>query len=304
MFKRFIVILLGLSFLFPAVALAGYSKDPTTGLYVDETGNIVEDLWDDDGGLYILHGVGYPIVDTDNLTPGSEGITVESGQLPIDVPTETHQPMDPQLWQSKYENYRQQNGMTADIVYVTPEGVEVPVEMKHLGLGRCTVLMDGKECVVSTTSLRWGTEAPEKKVLAVVNTKKQSSMRMFAEKSTKSFVMAQCFKCQVLMVVKIEGSWALVEANGVRGYVKTSTLKFYPNDASGTYQSGRVSVNGKTNTGDAVHIRAKGSNSSKYLSEVPCGAVVTIFNYGKKWCEVDVYGFHCYIATKYITLDE
>ena len=303
MFKRFFTVLLGVSILLPAVALAGYSMDPVTGLYVDETGAPVSELWDDAGGLYIVNGIGHPIVNVEQQSYVPEGMIVESGQMPIDLPEDTHTPMDPKLWQSKFDQYQQRNGITADMVYVAPNGAEVPVEMRYLGLGRCTVLKDGKEYVVPTYALHWATDVPENKVLAVVHLKKQSSMRMFAEKSTKSFVMARCFQCQVLMVIRIEGDWAFVEANGVRGYVKKSTLKFYSNVPMESYQSGRVSVNGRLK-GDTVHIRAKGSNSSKYLSEVPCGAIVTVFQYGEKWCEVDVYGFHCFIATKYITFDE
>ena len=60
------LILLMLMVISAACALT-YSVDPSTGLYVDESGTVIDEYWDDGAGIYIVDGVAHPIQNADSV---------------------------------------------------------------------------------------------------------------------------------------------------------------------------------------------------------------------------------------------
>lgn len=333
-----------LFFLFSVLALVcsasaalGYRQNGE-GLYVDDSGNLIEDYWDDAAGIYIVNGVGYAIESAEGgavsaapavsssdggmVVSSSDGsqdptagmqvnpdgsVTVTSGQIQIEDSSSSQGSghLTQEEWEARWAKYTAANGTTTGTVYLDEAGEAHPTEIVHLGLGRSTIRLEGEreERIVPTSSLRWDTEAPENQVLAVATPTKQTYLTLRAKKSQKAFVMGHCEKCTVLRVISIGKTWTMVDQEGVRGYVLTAGLTFYDN-APKIYAAGLITVNGKTPRGNTVHVRSSNKNTARQIAEYPVGTPIAVFAQDEKWSEVDVGGYHCYILSKFVTLQE
>ena len=280
------------------------------GLYVDDSGNVIADYWDDAAGLYIVDGVGYPIESSDggyypsygtaasssdggmtvSSSDGSEdptagmqknadgSVTVTSGQIQIEDSSSSQGSghLTQEEWEARWAKYTAANGTTTGTVYLDENGEAHPTEIVTLGLGRSTILIEDQEMLVPTSSLKWDTNAPEDKLLAVVTPAKQTYLTLRAKKSQKSFVMGHCDKCRVLRVITTGKTWTMVDDNGVRGYVMTSGLTFFDNSPK-QYAAGLITVKGKIVRGNTVHIRSANKNTARQIAEYPVGTPITVF---------------------------
>ncbi len=285
------------------VALAGIHFDEESQTYVDDAGNPVKDYWDEDLGIYIDEdGHGHPIEDSDE-EGGDSGITVESEQYG----TGEEEPDSPGLTQEEWEARMQaalnRNGGITMTYYLGPEKDPVPVTVIYIGLARSKIQLRGRELLVNTCDLIWDTEAGEDQALAVINANRVGYANLRAKTSQKSFVMDHCLTNRVVRVISIGKTWSKVDYNGMRGYVLTGALTFYPR-AMRTYECGLVSRKGKTSGKNTINVRANPTNGSRILADYALGTPLTIFNYGEKWCEVDIEGWHCFILTEYVTLEK
>jgi len=305
--KRCLTGLLSLMLLLLPLSALGvsYHLDPSSGLYVDESGKIIAELWDEEGGLYIHEGVAVPIQSSDDPVQGEDGMIVGSEDYVPPVETEP-EPESPHLtqaeWEARMAKAIRTNGPISKTYLMDEQNQLVEVEIEYLGLGRSAVVRNGKTELVPTSSLRWESQAPEDKRLAVVSTTKQTYATMRAKKSQKAFVMDHCEKCSVLKVASTGKTWTMVEYNGMRGYVLTSTLTFYDNNPK-EFTTGLISFRGKLNSNNTVHVRTTNKSSARQLAEFACGTPLTIFSLDDKWCEVDVGGWHCYIMSEFVTLE-
>ena len=232
-------------------------------------------------------------------------VTVESGQISAPDDSEgTGQHLTPEEYAARWAKYSARNGSTTGTVYMDPYGNIHPVEIKTLGLGRSLVVLeDGEKQLVPTASILWDTEAPEDKVLAVATPSKQSYISIYAKSSKSSFKLAQVLKCRVLRVIRVGKNWTFVDDAGVRGYVLTSAITFYSN-APKQYVGAMITVKGKTPRGNYVHYRTSPSRKAKQSSiEYPVGTLITVFSLQDGWYEIDLDGYHCYMAESFVTLE-
>ena len=305
--------------LFVGCACAADYHRNSDGLYVDSSGQVISELWDETGGLYISDGIGYAINDADTnpdyseteneasyIPKNSDGsITVESGQISAPDLTEggSGQHLTEEEWAARWAKYSSRLGSTSGTVYRTEDGQVFPVEILSLGLGRSTVQIGQDKFLVPTSSLEWDHEVSEDKVLAVVYPKKQGHVTLRAKSSAKAFVMAQAAKCSVARVIKSGKTWSLVDVGGIRGYVYTSTLIFYDNKPR-QYTTGTITINGKTPRGAdfTVHVRDASSKGSQ-IAEFAPGTQITVFSLENRFYEADVEGLHCFIRSDFVTLD-
>ena len=330
--KRLVAFLAVLNLALCCLSPASALKKNSDGLYVDNSGSVITELWDDDSGLYIVNGVGNTIENADSgstssfsssgaiTVNSSDGatdplaglqrnpdgsVTVESGQLQIEIEGSGESGHLTQAeWAARWAKYSARNGTTTGTAYIDGAGNLIPTEIVSLGLGRSTILLDGKKVIVPTSSLIWDTDAPENKVLAVSTPKSPVTyLTLRAKKSTKAFVMGHCDKCKVVRVIRTGKTWTFVDDGNVRAYVLTSGLTFYDNKPR-NYAAAIITVKGKTPSGNTVHPRTSASNKAKQLEEYPVGTPITVFSQDEKWSEIEVDGWHCYMLSEFVTLQE
>jgi|GEM_PF-4766459 len=325
--KRMTALILALGIfwaILPASSLA-YSKN-SQGLYVDDNGNVIEELWDDDAGIYIVNGVEYSIYNGDDeeaskkANSGSDstessatatpklnedgGLTIQSGQGGTgETSTESTTGLTPAEWAARVAKYSAQLGVTTGVTYTDDNGQEHAAEIIYVGLGRSTIQVNGEVMLVPTCSIKWDTEAPADQVLAVVTTQKATYATLRAKKSKSSFVMGHCDKCSVLLVISTGKTWTMVDHGGVRGYVLTSALTFYDNEPK-NWAAAIITVKGKTPSGNTVHVRSSTQRTARQIAEFDVGTPITVFAQDEKWTEIDVDGLHCYIMNEFVTLQE
>ncbi len=247
-----------------------------------------------DGSITVVSrdqtGGDYSNIDTSNSTVDSSDGSSSGG-------------LTQEEWEARMAKALAANGTDTETVYRDMNGNIWPVKVIYVGLGRSSVVVNGDLCMVPTSSLSWVSDAPKEQMLAVVMPERQSYVTMRAKKSQKAFVMGHCEKCKVLRVISAGKTWCLVDDGTMRGYVLTAGLAFYANEPR-DYATGVITFRGKTTSKNMIHIRSAASNNSKQLEEFSCGTEVTVFSRDEKWTEVDVGGWHGYIMSEYVTMDD
>lgn len=239
---------------------------------------------------------------------GSDGaLIVESGQYGIDIQDQpTSAPIEGAAWQAMLDGVAAVNGADTPTVWIDPAtGAETAVEVVCMGIGRSKVILNGQKTMVNTVDLKWETEAPEDQVLAMVDTPRDGYawLRKYPNSSKKNLKIRQVRTNSVLRVIRVGGTWTLVDHEGMRGYIMTSALEFFCNDHT-DFDAGYVSIKGKIKGNTTVHVRSAGSSSGRDLGDYKLGTNLTVFDIIDDWTEVDIEGWHGWIQTKYVTLEK
>ena len=82
-----------------------------------------------------------------------------------------------------------------------------------------------------------------------------------------------------------------------KGILKTNGVHLQRHE----YETGYISVKGKTPKGETVYIRSAPKNNSRHLEQYPVATPLTIVSSDGNWTEIDVEGWHCYILSKYVS---
>ena len=199
------------------------------------------------------------------------------------------------------------NGGYTPTVYRDDEGNETDVQVCYMGLARSKVIMNGEAQMVETWRLSWETEAPEDKVLAVVAPKNAGEVRLLATSKAKATVLNRVKTNRVVQVIATGKNWTLVDINDdetPRGYISTDVLDFYPN-APMDYTPAKLSAAGRTKGSDPVWIRSAASSKARRITQFDLGEPLSVYCQNEQgWSEVDVGGYHAFILSEFVTLDE
>lgn len=254
-----------------------------------------------DGSMLVVTG------EKDSVQKKEDGsIEVKSGQIQgpqSDDPTRA--PIEGDDWKALLASVAARNGSETPTVWIDPAtGTSTAVDVVYMGVGRSMVMLNGQKTLVNTVDLKWQTEAPEDKVLAMVDAPKNGYtwLRKAPNSKITNPKIAQVRTNTVLRVVSTGKNWTMVDYDGLRGYVKSSSLEFFRNDHT-DFEAGYLSVKGKTQGKDTVKIRSM-DMSGKILKECRVGTPVTVFDVIEGWVELDGEGFHGVIQSKYVTMEK
>lgn len=199
------------------------------------------------------------------------------------------------------------NGSETKTVYRDEAGNETEIKVIHLGVIRSLIEINGEQQMVETWHLSWETEAPEEKVLAVVKSPRMSKeVGYHADKSDKSTILGWATVGKVVQVVRVGNEWSLIdlqEAGVPRVFVPNTCLDFWSNIPR-EYSTAKVTINGKTKSKEPIGVRSGDSSKYQKVENVYPGDTLTIYAQNKKWCEVDVNGYHVFILKEFVTMDE
>ena len=284
--------------------------DYDRGIYTDPTGTQHEIVSDgdtstsgsvsgNDGAMVIDTG---EKDDTAGAKKNSDGsIEVESGQFGVDIEdSPTRAPLEGDDWQAALDGVAARNGKDTPTVWTDPAtGQTVEVEVVYVGIGRSMVIVDGQKRLVNTVDLKWQTEAPEDKVLAVVR-----SRYVWLHKSPSNaktvLKFKQVYRDSVVRVLATGKNWTFVDHEGDRAYVVTNGLEFFANDHT-EFEAGYLSLNGKIKGKGRVQVRDMATGS--IVEGFQPGTPVTVFDFLDDYAEIDVAGFHCVVKLDCLTLE-
>ena len=289
-----------------AAAKSGVEVDDEGGTW-DYDNNVYTDP---DGNKYPITPEGVPDSDSNPTTPPSQnpdgGIEVGGDDEIPDLPgpDPTRAPIEGDDWDALLDSVAARNGSSTPTIYRNPATGEVSfVEVKYMGIGRSMVVLGGQETLVNTVDLKWQTEAPEDKVLAVVDAPRvgYAWMRRGPNNKITNPKIRQIRTDSVMRVVSAGETWTLVDYDGMRGYVQSASLEFFYNDHT-DFDAALLSVKGRTKGNDIVHVRSR-DKGCRDLGEYKLGTPVTLFDIIDEWAEVDIAGWHCRVLAKYITME-
>ena len=289
----------------------GGTWDYNQGIYTDPSGQTYSISTDGDGGnsgsstgnagnaMIIDTGEADPMAGAQKNPDGS--IEIESGVGGVDIEIEpTRAPLTGEDWQAALDSVAARNGKDTPTVWTNPEdGVPVSVEVVYMGIGRSMILVDGQKKLVNTSELRWQTEAPDDKVLAVVRSR---YVWMYKSPSNKITVLKfkQVYRDSVVRVLATGKNWTFVDHEGDRAYVMTSGLEFYANDHTDT-EPGYLSLNGKIKGKGQIQVRD--FETKGIITDYQPGTPVTVFDILEDFAEIDVGGYHCVVNLNCLTLE-
>ena len=196
---------------------------------------------------------------------------------------------------------------TITLTLMDEDGTEQPVTLLTPGTAVSEIRIDGETLTVPTASLRWGSTAPEDKQLAVITAPKGGEAALRAKASSKGQVLKKCQTNRIVLVLSVGKSYARVYCDGLVGYIRNSSLTFYPvggvKEGGSAPTPGWVSFRGRLNSKNTVNIRQSGKNGSRILTDFIAGTPVMVFSQTDRWAEIDVGGYRAYILNEYLTLD-
>lgn len=196
-----------------------------------------------------------------------------------------------------------------DISLVDDDGDEQKVTLKTLGTVYSDVVLDGETLTVSTADLRWDSEAKESQALALINAPRSGEASLRSKASSKGSVLMKCKTNRVVIVLKVGKKFSRVLYDDTVGFVLTSALKFCPvgyvkDEKAEDPTTGWITFRGKTDSNNTINVRMNGKNGSRILGDFKAGTPITIFEVGSKWAEIEVEGYHCFILSEFVTVDE
>ena len=276
--------------------------DYNKGTYTTKEGQTVSIIDEDAATKTVRNADGSMTIITNekDIIQNPDGsIVLESGQV-MTVKTEADRAAEHEKgWAAGMAKAASVNGAYTPTFYTDAEGNELEVPVAYMGLGRSMITLNGEKVLVDTSSLRWETEAPENKVIAVV--KQNGYAKLHSKKDSKSLVMDKVPTGQILRVINTGKRWTFVDYKGLRGYVATNYLTFYANEKK-EYQSGVIATRaGKTKGTITVHVRNK--PNGKQQEEYTIGTPVTVLTIDGDWAQVEVEGHSCYLKKEFIVFE-
>lgn len=276
--------------------------DYNKGTYTTREGQTVSIIDEDAATKTVRNADGSMTIITNekDIIQNPDGsIVLESGQV-MTVKTEADRAAEHEKgWAAGMAKAASVNGTYTPTFYTDAEGNELEVPVAYMGLGRSMITLNGEKVLVDTISLRWETEAPENKVIAVV--KQNGYAKLHSKKDSKSLVMDKVPTGQILRVIATGKRWTFVDYKGLRGYVATNYLTFYANEKK-EYQSGVIATRaGKTKGTITVHVRNK--PNGRQQEEYTIGTPVTVLAIDGAWAQVEVEGHSCYLKKEFIVFE-
>ena len=257
----------------------GGTWDYGRGIYTDPTGQQHQISNDGDSGgsgsstntnngnaMIIDTGEADPMAGAKKNSDGS--IEVESGTGGVDIEIEpTRAPLEGEDWQAALDSVVARNGKDTPTVWTDPAtGVTVQVDVVYMGIGRSMIIVDGEKKLVNTVDLKWETEAPENKVLAVVRSR---YVWLHKAPSNDKTVLKfkQVYRDSVVRVLATGKNWTFVDHEGDM----------------------------------PLHTHFTGS----ILEGFQPGTPVTVFDILEDYdyAEIDVAGLHCVVKLNCLTLE-
>ena len=290
-----------------------------TGIIRDDDGGI----WNYDNGTYTdPDGNVHPITPGGvNDDGGDDHATIDNGDGSITIitndddpvvnglvtppPEATRAPIEGDDWKALLDSVAARNGADTPTVWIDPVTDQSTVtEVVYMGIGRSMVVLDGKQALVNTVDLKWQTDAPEDKVLATIEAPKNGYawLRKKPNSDKTNPKIAQVRTNSVVRVISAGQNWTLIDYEGLRGYVQSSSLEYYANDHT-DFEAGYLSLNGKIKGNDTVWIRST-DKGERMLKECVIGTPVTVFDIIDDWAEIDSCGFHCRIKANRVTMEK
>ena len=278
--------------------------DWDNGTYTAPDGRVVNIISDDDTAASDSGSNNGNTITTvnngDEIVQNQDGsITVESGQLQV-IDEKKNSKTGDEVWQEGMGQAAIRNGTYTPTYYFDGTGSLTEVDVIYMGIYRSMVRMNGEDQMVDTANLIWITDAPLEKVLAVVTAKTYA--RLFAKSTKKSLIMDKVYCGTVVRVLDMDKNWTFVDYNGVRGYIQTTSLQFYQNEAR-EYRNGFVATKSGHTYGDStVHVR--NNPKERQQEEYRVGTPITVIDDDGKWCHIEVQGHMCYISREFMVYEE
>lgn len=193
-------------------------------------------------------------------------------------------------------------GGVLDVFILGEDGELQPVKLLSVGSLYSRISIQRKVSQIPTRDLIFEMDenVPEEMRFASINAKRTGLATMHLRGSVKSDVVGRYQTNKIVLVLSLGRLYTKVWCDGSVGYIKTSSLSFYGAPDKDTTIA-TMAYKGRTKSRNTINIRQNGKSNSRILTDIPCGARLTVLGYGEEsWVEVEVNGWRAWVQEKYI----
>ena len=186
----------------------------------------------------------------------------------------------------------------------TESGDSEVVQMVTPGVVYSIVKSDGQDVRVLTSDLEWDSGAEVNRRVAYINAPRTGRSVVLNRPSGSGHSLGRYGTGKIVIVAEApKGQYTGVVYKNSIGYVLTSTLSF-PDLSNGVLTGTVTWTDGTVDGRRTINLRQKAKKSSRKITSIKTGASVVIYSQNNNWAEVDVNGWHGYIMTKYLSINE
>ena len=189
---------------------------------------------------------------------------------------------------------------TADALAYTETFIN-GIHILQFGSVYCTVRENGNNQKVPTAELTFSDKVPDEKKLAVIDAPRLGEAKMRKRANEKSAVFYTCKAGWVCAVLSIGKTYARIHYQGVEGYVKVKSLRFFPAADAAAARMGTLSYQGRITGKREINVRGTPSKKSAVAATWPVGTEVYLHTHENGWWEVEARGIRGYVLEEYVT---
>ncbi len=240
-------------------------------------------------------------VEDDTVDPDMDDLAEDDGMTANEgTALDDFQPEPEQASVQKITRIPSDHAVPDSNIYMeNAEGLQIQVAVQNAGLGLTMVSVKGQTMLVPTSMLVWNTTSDASNVMAVVHAPKTGKAALRKTAKASSSVLKNLPSGKVVFVFDHQKSVSGVYCDGRVGYMKNSSLLFFPADRS--YQTAMLTYEGATSSKHRIYLYNLAKESSRRIATLSAGEYVIAFSQEGDFTEVDVNGLHGYVYTKFIT---
>lgn len=175
------------------------------------------------------------------------------------------------------------------------------IRVLQFGSVYCTIRENGENKRVPTAELTFGENVPDGEKLAVLNAPRLGEAKMRKGPSEKTAMFYTCKGGWVCAVLKTGKEYTKIHYQGVEGYVKTKSLRFFPAADVEKSPLGLLSYQGRTTGKRTINLRCLPDKKSVSVASWPVGTQVYLLSHENGWWEVEARGIRGFVQEEYVT---
>lgn len=180
---------------------------------------------------------------------------------------------------------------------------EVQVSLEQLGTTTSRISYQGTVSEVPTSELRFGSDVPDDKKIAVVYAPRTGKASLREKASTSAAVITKCKAGTIVSVMEYGKKFCKISYNGSVGYILTSCLQFHAPTEQPIGEA-VLTYNGKATGRTTINIRNDADGDSAKITEWRTGTTVLVYGQENGWYEIEANGMRGYVKGDFITLSE
>ena len=187
-------------------------------------------------------------------------------------------------------------------LYTTQDGDEInDFTVVTLGSYQSTILLDGTETLVPSTSLTINSDAKEGEQMGYLYAPRTGKASFRSKPSNYGQLITSILAGTIFTINNVEDGWAEINFEGRNGYVLLNCVEFLT-PVPKALGEGVLHLKGDSTGKAKINIRNTPSMNSSKVASLKIGTLVTLLSYKDSWYEMEYNGYHGFVKDTFIQI--